>query len=301
MKTKLNLVLVAFIFAIANGFSQDKKPFVLKQNDDKGDIIMTWNATTPEQEMKDDIKALADYGVTITYEDVKRNSKDEITAIKVTYADRKGNKGSLDMNNQKPINTIKFFKQGEKIGFGEPTNSDFLSSANEFSGFSNGQNPIQLFDFSPGGNNENSKSYSYSFSDDNSSAKSRMFIQKDGKNPLIIEDGEVVQGGDDYTKEELEEIKKNNKVERSTDDVIPNFNFNDQGDLAEQMKKMQEQLDEMMSKQSFSKSEKGKSDSESTIEEMKKATEEMKKAKVEMEKAKKELQNAKSSLKTQKA
>lgn len=301
MKTKFNLIFVSFIIAILNGFSQDKKPFVLKQKDDKGDIVMTWNATTPEQEMKDDIKALADHGVTITYSDVKRNSKGEITAIRVTYADRKGNKGAMEMDNQKPINTIKFFKQGEDVGFGEPKNSDFFTSANGFGGFSNGQNPMQFFNFGQGGNDENSKSYSYSFSDDDSSSKSRMFIQKDGKNPLIIEDGEVVQGGDDYTKEELEEIKKNNKVERSTNDVIPNFNFNDQGDLAEQMKKMQEQLDEMMSKQSFSKSEKGKSDSESTIEEMKKATEEMKKAKVEMEKAKKELQNAKSSLKTQKA
>lgn len=299
MKTKINLVLAAFIFAIANGFSQDKKPFVIKQNDDKGDIVMTWNATTPEQEMKDDIKALADHGVTITYDAVKRNSKGEITAIKVTYVDRKGNKGSLDMDNQKPINTIKFFKQGENIGFGEPANSDFLSSANGFSGFSNGQNPMQLFNFSPGSTDENAKSYSYSFSDDNSSAKSRMIIHKDGKKPLIIEDGEVVEGGDDYTKEELEQIKKDNKVESFSghSDAFGNM------DMEEQMQKMQKQIDEMMSKHSLSKSYKEKSDSESdsTIDEMKKATEEMKKAKEEMEKAKKELQNAKSSLKSQKA
>ena len=299
MKTKLNLVLLAFIFAIANGFSQDKKPFVIKQNDDKGDIIMTWNATTPEQEMKDDIKALGEHGVKIAYENVKRNSKGLITAIKVTYDDRKGNKGSLDMDNQKPINTIKFFKQGENIGFGEPASGDFLSSANGFSGFSNGQNPMQLFNFSPGSTDENSKSYSYSFSDDNSSAKSRIFIQKDGKKPLIIEDGEVVEGGDDYTKEELEQIKKDNKAESfsGNSDAFRNM------DMEEQMQKMQKQIDEMMSKQSFSKSYKKKSDSESdsTIDEMKKATEEMKKAKEEMENAKKELQMAKSSLKAQKA
>ena len=294
MKTKFNLVLVALIITIANGFSQDKKPFIIKQNDDKGDIVMTWNANTPEQEMKDDIKALGEYGVTIDYENVKRNSKGQITAIKVTYTDRKGNKGALEMDNQKPINTIKFFKQGENVGFGEPKSNDFLSSANGFSGFSNGQNPMQLFDFSPGSNNENSKSYSYSFSDDNSSAKSRMFIQKDGKNPLIIEDGEIVQGGDDYTKEELDEIQKNNSVEPSDDDAFPRFNFNDQGNLAEQMKKMQEQLNQLMQKQQ------GNSQPEENEKLLQESKEELQKAKEELKKAKEELQKTKSTLKTQK-
>lgn len=294
MKTKLNLVLLAFIIAIANGFSQDKKPFIIKQNDDKGDIVMTWNANTPEQEMKDDIKALGEHGVTIAYENVKRNSKGQITAIKVTYTDRKGNKGALEMDNQKPINTIKFFKQGENVGFGEPKSNDFFSSANGFSGFSKGQNPMQLFDFSLGSNDENSKSYSYSFSDDNSSAKSRMFIQKDGKNPLIIEDGEVVQGGDDYTKEELDKIQKNNSVEPSDGDAFPRFNFNDQGNLAEQMKKMQEQLNQLMQKQQ------GNSQPEENEKLLQESKEELEKAKEELKKAKEELQKTKSTLKTQK-
>jgi len=294
MKTKFNLVLLAFIIAIANGFSQDKKPFIIKQNDDKGDIVMTWNANTPEQEMKDDIKALVEHGVTIAYENVKRNSKGQITAIKVTYTDRKGNKGALEMDNQKPINTIKFFKQGENVGFGEPKSNDFLSSANGFSGFSNGQNPMQLFNFSPGGTDENAKSYSFSFSDDNSSTKSRIFIQKDGKNPLVIEEGKVVQGGDDYTKEELEEIQKNNSVEPS-DDAFLNFNFNDQSNLAEQMKKMQEQLNQLMQKQQDN------SQPEANEKLLQESKEELEKAKEELKKAKEELQKTQSTLKTQKA
>jgi hypothetical protein len=294
MKTKFNLVLVAIIIAIANGFSQDKKPFIIKQNDDKGDIVMTWNANTPEQEMKDDIKALGEHGVTIAYENVKRNSKDQITAIKVTYTDRKGNKGALEMDNQKPINTIKFFKQGENVGFGEPTSNDFLSSANGFSGFSNGQNPMQLFNFSPSGTDENAKSYSFSFSDDNSSTKSRIFIQKDGKNPLVIEEGKVVQGGDDYTKEELDEIQKNNSVEPS-DDAFLNFNFNDQSNLAEQMKKMQEQLNQLMQKQQDN------SQPEENKKLLQESKEELEKAKEELKKAKEELQKTQSTLKTRKA
>jgi len=295
MKTKFNLMLVAFIITIANGFSQDKKPFVIKPNDDKGDIVMTWRANTPEQEMKDDIKALADNGVTITFDAVKRNSKGEITAIKVTYADRKGNKGSLDMDNQKAIATIKFFKQGEHIGFGEPAKDDFLSSANGFNGFSNGQNPMQLFNFSQGDADENAKSYSYSFSDDNFSAKSRTIIQKDGKKPLVIEDGEVVEGGDDYTKEELEEVQKNNKVERSAEDAFPNFNFNDQGNMAGQMKKMQEQLNQLMQKQQDN------NQPEESNKSLQESKEKLEKAKEELKKAKQELEKTKTILKTQKA
>lgn len=292
MKTKLNLALVAFIIVIGNGFSQDKKPFVLKQNDSKGDIVMTWNANTPEQEMKDDIKALADYGVTITYDNVKRNSIGEITAIKVTYADRKGNKGAMEMDNQKPINTIKFFKQGEDVGFGEPKNSDLFASANGFGSFPNGQNPMQFFNFGQGRDDENSKSYSFNFSDDNAAVKSRMFIRKDGKNPLIIEDGEIVQGGDDYTKEEIEELKKNNKIEHSTDDDFPNFS--NQGNLAEQMKKMQEQLNQLMQKQQ------GNNQPDESDKSMQESKEELKKAKEELKKTRKELEKTKSSLKTQK-
>jgi len=295
MKTKFNLVFVTFIIAILNGFSQDKKPFVLKQKEDKGDIVMTWNAKTPEQEMNDDIKALADYGVTITYSDVKRNSKGEITAIKVSYADRKGNKGALEMDNQKPINTIKFFKQGETVGFGEPANSDFFASANGFSGFQNGQNPMSLFNFGQGDNDENSKSYSFNFSDDNSSAKSRTFIQKDGKKPLVLEDGEVVQGGDDYTKEEIEEIKKNNNSTPFMGDDFPNFHFNNQGNVTEQMKKMQEQLNQLMQKQQ------GNNQPEESDKSMQESKEELEKAKEELKKAKQELEKTKSTLKTQKA
>jgi len=295
MKTKLNLVLAFFSVAVLNGFSQDKKPFVLKQNKDKGDIVMTWNKNTPEQEMKDDIKALAEHNVTISYTDVKRNSKDEITAIKVSYLDKKGNKGSLEMDNQKPINNIKFFKQGDEVGFGEPANSDFFAGANGFSGFQNGQNPLDLFNFNQDGTDGNSKSYSYSFSDTNPSAKARVFIQKEGKKPLILEDGEVVQGGEDYTKEEIEELKKNNQVAPSDGDNFPNFNFNNSGDLADQMKKMQEQLNDLVQKQN------GKSEPSDSKKSLDDSKEELEKAKDELKKAKEELEKAKLTLKTQKA
>ena len=86
----------------------------------KNDVVMNWNKSTPEQEMKDDCKALLEKGITIKYSNVKRNSKQEITGLKVEYSDRKGNKGTMELNNQSPISPITFFKEGEQIGFGNP-------------------------------------------------------------------------------------------------------------------------------------------------------------------------------------
>ena len=120
-----------------------------------------------------------------------------------------------------------------------------------------------------------------------------MEIQKDGKKPLVLEDGEVVQGGEDYTKEEIEDIKKNNQVAPSNGDAFPNFN--NSGSLAEQMKKMQEQLDGLLQKQN------GKIESDDSKKSLDDSKEELEKAKDELKKAKEELEKAKLSLKTQKA
>lgn len=289
MKTKLfySLLLIAFVqFAL---FAQDKKT----TKDSSDNITMTWNKNTPESEMKDDIKALAEHGVTISYSDVKRNKDGEITAIKVTYSDKNGNNGNLSLNNQKPINTIKFYKYDDEVGFGEPSDSNFMGG--DFAYGFNPNNMMENFGWNGNGTQLPGQQFHFDFPNGNSNGQSssKMIIKEDGKKPLVIQDGQVVEGGDDYTKEELEEIIKNNKVESVTGEGI--------GNLDEQMKKMQAQLDEMMSKQQITKSDKKpKTDLESTTDEMKKATEEMKKAKAEFENAKKELQKAQSSLKTQK-
>ena len=285
------LFVVLFQF---NFFAQDKKS--AESSYSNGNIYMTWNKDTPESEMNDDIKALKEQGVTISYSNIKRNSKGEITAIKVDYADAGGSTGSLSLNNQKPINVIKVYKQDGEVGFGEPSGSDF-TNGNNFAYNFNPNDMMKGFQFN--GNEDGLPGQQFHFEFPNGSSfgesSSKVIIKKDGKKPLVLENGNIVEGGDDYTKEEIEEIKKNNKVESFSNTEGQGF-----GNMEEQMKKMQEQLDDMLSKQSFSKSNKRKSSSESATEEMKKATEEMKKATEELENAKKELQNAKSSLKTQK-
>jgi hypothetical protein len=297
MKTKFYFSLLLSVLAINCGFSQDKKTLSINENSKKGNIYMTWNKDTPEEEMNDDIKALAEYGVTISYSNVKRNSNKEITGIKVDYTDRDGNQGSMEVNNQKPINAIRFFKQGDKAGFGDGGTTDDIAG-----NFTNGQNFMKQFNFGNG----DTKSFNFSFPNDGSFGKSssKIILQNDGKKPLIMQDGKVIEGGEDYTPEELEKIKKENTFEFFNDADLSKlkFDFDSEngglGTLNEQMQKMQEQLDQLLHK-----SDNGipGNNEEQTIKELKKAKEEMLKAKEEMEKTTKELKKAKSSLKTQKA
>lgn len=306
MSRNRNLIKLAFAFIIVfqiHAFAQSDKSFSLNNSDDhQNDIVMTWNKKTPESEMKEDVKALSEKGITIKYSGVKRNSNDEITAIKVEYSDRKGNKGNLEYNNQKPIGTIKFYKNGDEIGFGEPNTFNNMIAGNDFmNGFSNPQDIMKQFQFGNGGND--SRSFSFSFPNDSegmSSSKSKIMIQKDGKKPLVIEDGKVTEGGDDYTPEEIEKIKSENKVEHfGMDNNRKEFDFRSQDGL-ENFKK---QMDEMKSKMSdFGKDNSNeKSEMEKAKDEMMKAKDEMIKAREELEKAKKEVEKSRVKPKTQKA
>ncbi len=277
-------------------------------------VVMTWNKNTPEQEMKDDIKALSENnGVTIKYSNVKRNSKNEITNLKIEYIDKEGNSGSQEYKNKNAIPEIKFYKNNGEIGFGNPdTNSmnnrmtfqnfDFNDLQKQFS------NRIKIDTL---GNNKN---FSFDLNDENQqriNKKSKIIIQKDGRKPLVIEDGKVIEGEGDYSKEEIEKIQNENKFNSNDQNGMKNFSFNLNGDdldmnnLREQMEKMQSQIQKMMPNSSENEvspkiTKPSKSEKEDLKKEMKEVKEEMIKAKKEMEEAKKELQKAKSEMKTQK-
>ena len=61
-------LLVAILFFQNTIFAQDN----FNQINADNAVYMTWNKTTPDQEMKDDVKALRDNnGVTIKYSNVK--------------------------------------------------------------------------------------------------------------------------------------------------------------------------------------------------------------------------------------
>lgn len=285
--------LVAFLFS-SNAVVAQEKPYTLYNQTNSDDVVMTWNKSTPDSEMKDDVKALGELGITIKYSGVKRNANAEITAIKVEYSDRKGNKGKLELDNANPIATIKFFKQGETIGFGESSNgNDFFAGNPMMGGFAGADDLIKRFNF---GGDKNGQSFSFSDDLKFGDAETRIMIQKDGKKPLVFKNGEVVEGGDDYTPEEIEEIRKSSKIEFSgkSEDGL----FDKQYDFRspEGLQNFKKQMDEMKSSFGTTKME----DLDKTKEEMLKAKEEMIKAKEELEKARKEIEKSKTTTKTKK-
>ena len=151
-------------------------------------------------------------------------------------------------------------------------------------------------------NDRNSQSFSFSFPDGagNGQSKSKIMIQKDGKKPLVIEDGKVTEGGEDYTPEEIEKIKSENRVEDFSNEGNSEKEFDIRS--PEGLENFKKQMDEMKSEMNpgFDKGA-TQSDLDDAKKELQKAKDEMIKAREELEKAKKEIQKSKPAIKTQKA
>ena len=253
-----NLLPLLFVLLISSkNLAQEKSQFLSSKNDD--DIVMTWSKDTPESEMKDDVKALLDKGITIKYSNLKKNTKNEITGLKIEYSDRKGNKGKMELENKSPITVIKFFKQGETIGFGEPLiENNFFGGNPMINGFVDIEDLMKQF--KNNGTDGNSQSFNFTFPNNGenfSKSKSQIRIQKDGKKPLVIENGEVIEGGEDYSQEELEKIKEEHKIEefgfKEQDLNSEEFDFNNQEGFDSFKKKMDEMKTELQKKFSTKK------------------------------------------------
>ncbi|WP_395059330.1 coiled-coil domain-containing protein [Flavobacterium sp.] len=296
MKTFVTFLMFVFVFP-ANIFAQNDKAKISKNNS----VVMTWNKNTPEQEMKDDINSLkSNNDIIIKYSNLKRNSKSEIVSIKIEYTDNEGNSGSQEYNNKNAIPEIKFHKNNDEIGFGDlkPNNNfalgnlDFNDLQKQFS------NRIKIDTL---GNNE---IFKFNLDDKNRAniRKSKIIVQKDGRKPLVIEDGKITEGTNDYSKEEIDKILNENKFNSNE-----NLRFNlsednfDVNNLKEELEKMQNQIQKMTpnSLEDEIIAKPLKSRNEDLSKEIKDAKEEMIKAKKEMEEARKELQKAKSEIKTQ--
>ena len=208
---------------------------------------------------------------------------EEITGLKVSYEDEKGNKGELKLNQQSPISTINFYKSGNEIGFGTPSNSNPMNSFS-FGGSPNGS-ALKIFGFHDEDGNPSTESFRFNFSDKNespkSTKKSKIIIKKSNKKDLVIEDGEVISGKDDYSAEEIEKIKKEYEmnteyIEKSETNPLSEFDLRNEKGIQDFKKKIKKII--------------GSVDSETD------ATSELAKAKEEMIKAKEELEKARIAL-----
>ena len=79
-----------------------------------------------DEEMKNDAEILKKQsGIDVKFSRIKRNSNGEITAIKIDYKDKNGNKGSSFVNSDEPIETITIFKTSNSVGI--KTSSDTVT------------------------------------------------------------------------------------------------------------------------------------------------------------------------------
>lgn len=310
-----HLFATALVFVLAPFYANAQE----KRSENKQSVTyMTWNKNTPETEMKDDIKALKNQGVDIKYSDVKRNSEGEITSIKVEFKDNEGNSGNIAYNSKNPISPIQFHKTPQSVGFGQEDRG-FNGMTSNFGWINDDMNrgfnfnfndmPMEKFQMEFDRKGEKGEKGPKSFG----KSSSKMIIKENGKKPLVIENGEVVEGGDDYTKEEIEAIKKRNRVEfQDGNNFQFNFNpddfFNGKGmeGFKEQFDRLQREMDKMRPQlMEMEKAKKGSDNSPENVEETKKelekAREEMLKARDEMNKAREEMKKAKSEMKVRKA
>ena len=222
------------LFVVFHSFAQttENDPVIKLLKDS---YFVTWNKNTPEQQMKEDVKVFAKIGVTLKYSNVKRNESNEIIAITISYKTKIGEKGSLSYDNIKPIGDIKIYKQNNEVGFGQtpmfPAGLTFSSSVD----------PEDTM----------MKNYKYSYPNEKPSGPRIITsIQRTGKEPLIIENGKVIEGGTDYTKEEIDEVIKQSN-ESSTGVVgYKQFNYKKGNqDFSQQLEQIQKQLDDLKQKQ----------------------------------------------------
>ncbi|WP_333878427.1 M56 family metallopeptidase [Flavobacterium sp.] len=88
------------------------------------EVRLVINKNSTEAELKKEAKRLKEnHGITLKCSKIKRNADGEITAIKVEFKDKNGNKGVSHVAGNEPIAPIHFYKKGDAVGFGKPKNN----------------------------------------------------------------------------------------------------------------------------------------------------------------------------------
>ncbi|MFN3755036.1 M56 family metallopeptidase [Flavobacterium sp.] len=126
-------VLISFVFlfqikTIAQEKESDTEIAQSLQHREEVRLIIDKDAT--EADLKRETKRLKEeHGITLKCSKIKRNTKGEITGIKVEFKDKNGNKGVSHVDSNEPIAPIHFFKNNKSIGFGKPKNFKVYANA----------------------------------------------------------------------------------------------------------------------------------------------------------------------------
>jgi hypothetical protein len=81
------------------------------------DIILVIDKNTTDAKLKQEAQLLKDlHGINLKVSKVKRNANQEITGIKVQFDDKNGNKGTNQVDSDRPISPITFIKSTDSKG-----------------------------------------------------------------------------------------------------------------------------------------------------------------------------------------
>lgn len=111
-------LLAAFMMAFQVKLIAKDAPAAKTQRTDHP-VTVVIDKNTSDSEIKEKTSVLkAEHGITLKVSKVKRNKSGEITGIKVEYKDKDGHKGTSQVNGTEPISPIRFYKSGDRMGFG---------------------------------------------------------------------------------------------------------------------------------------------------------------------------------------
>jgi uncharacterized protein YukE len=112
-------VLVAFVILFqVKVIAQEKEVEISEKRTAYAELIsFSVDKNSSDAEMKENAENLKKQsGIEVKFSRIKRNSNGEITAIKIDYKDKNGNKGTSVVNGDEPIDTITIFKTKNSVG-----------------------------------------------------------------------------------------------------------------------------------------------------------------------------------------
>lgn len=82
-------------------------------------VEMNWNKNSPIEEFENDAIEAKKLGLDFSFSDIKRNKKNEITHISISYQDKLGNKNTKEFSKKDGIDPIYFRRSFDQNGKGE--------------------------------------------------------------------------------------------------------------------------------------------------------------------------------------
>ncbi len=261
------------------------------------------NKNSSDKDLKSESERIKkESGVNLKISKVKRNKEGQIIAIKAEFKDKNGKSGTTQVSGNEPIKPIRFYKNGDIVGFGKAK-----------------QDYVTYYKGNGAKKSDSESSFSFSFSNDGPEApeppeapdapetpNNFVKIKKVSKNgnPVIVIDGEVIDTDAILSEVLSPDMIKSVRVSRNGDSdgtiyIDTKKITEDAMKLAREAiatAKIQIENAKPEIERAKKEIELSKPEMEIAKEEIKKAKEEMIKAKAEMEQAKVELQKAKAEI-----